>query len=55
MPVARTRTAALAAPAESRLNHAIRAALLGMAFAATVPMEALAADGTALDATAAQP
>lgn len=55
MPVARTRTAALAAPTERRLNHAIRAALLGMAFAATVPMEALAADGMALDATAAQP
>ena len=51
----RTRTALLAVPTERRLNHAIRAALLGMAFAATPPMDALAADATALEATAAKP
>lgn len=56
MSVARTRTAELAVPTERRLNHAIRAALLGMAFAAaTAPMGARAADATALEATAAKP
>lgn len=45
----------IAAPTERRMNQAIRAALLGMAFAAAASVGALAADAPALEATAAKP